>query len=551
MHRRPSFVLVATGSTALLLALTGCGATSMPVHNTGGSATVLMGSPPDTLDPSATVGTEEGVEADSQVYIDLLTFRQANGAAGGQIIAGLAERLPTVSDAGKTYTFTLRPGLVYSNGAPVHASDFAYSVERAIKLHNGYASATLTANIAGALAYAAGKASTISGIQTDNRTRQIRIHLSHPYGPFEEALAQPYFGPLPPNTPLKPLPNDPPLGTGPYKFASVRSGQGFSLVKNPRFASFGIPGISTGHLSTINVKYESNTSAEAESVLDNQADNFDAIDTVPPSLIQKLDASHRFTKVEQIATDFFFLNSQVPPFNNKLARQAVNYALDRSVMARLDSGFLTPSCYYLPILVVGHPKTACPYETATGGPNLAKPRRLLKEAGLVGAPVTVWGQQREPRRAWADYYASVLQSIGFKVTTKILSDATYFSAVGTVSNHAQTGFNDFLGNTEPADYYELCCDGKAITPTNNNNLSMINDPHIQRELATLAPLPPTDLTPAVTARWEALERYTNTQAYIVPFGDADAVEFFSTRLDTASAIFNADGNDWASWTLAR
>ena len=53
------------------------------------------------------------------------------------VIPALATALPKVTDAGKTYTMTLRPNLVYSNGKPVKASDFAYSIERALKLNWG------------------------------------------------------------------------------------------------------------------------------------------------------------------------------------------------------------------------------------------------------------------------------------------------------------------------------------------------------------------------------------------------------------------------------
>ena len=118
----------------------------------------------------------------------------------------------------------------------------------------------------------------------------------------------------------------------------------FSVVKNPKFAAQNIPDIPTGHLDKINVTIESNTQTEAQQVLNNQADNFDAGDTVPPSLVPQIQsqASDRFEPVTIPSTFYFFLNTQIPPFNNELARQAVNTAIDRPALQRLASGFLQP-----------------------------------------------------------------------------------------------------------------------------------------------------------------------------------------------------------------
>src|SRR4029453_3045598 len=109
------------------LGLTACGSSSGGASTSstkeGGRATVLMGTAPDYLDPQEGY-TTQSAEATWISYTPLLSYKHANGAAGGTLIPGLAESLPTVSANGKTYTLRLRQGLVYSNGAPVRASDF-------------------------------------------------------------------------------------------------------------------------------------------------------------------------------------------------------------------------------------------------------------------------------------------------------------------------------------------------------------------------------------------------------------------------------------------
>ena len=85
---------------------------------------------------------------------------------------------------------------MYSNGKPVKASDFAYTVERAIKIPWGGSGQFLTAaRSSGATAYSKGKAKTISGITTDDATGKITIHLIAPYGAFDNVLAFPSLGP--------------------------------------------------------------------------------------------------------------------------------------------------------------------------------------------------------------------------------------------------------------------------------------------------------------------------------------------------------------------
>ena len=92
-----------------------------------------MATPPDYLDPQLAY-TTEGAGADWIAYTPLLTYRHKSGADGTELIPGLAQRLPRISPDGRTYRLALRKGLVYSNGRPVMASDFEYTIERAIRL---------------------------------------------------------------------------------------------------------------------------------------------------------------------------------------------------------------------------------------------------------------------------------------------------------------------------------------------------------------------------------------------------------------------------------
>ena len=69
------------------------------------------------------------------MYTPPLTYkRDEEGEDGSEIIPGLAEEVPEPTNGGKTYEFTLRKGLKYSDGTPVKASDFEHTIKRAAVL---------------------------------------------------------------------------------------------------------------------------------------------------------------------------------------------------------------------------------------------------------------------------------------------------------------------------------------------------------------------------------------------------------------------------------
>lgn len=516
------------------------GANSHGAH----SITYLMGTAPDYLDPQLGI-TTQSAEATWLAYLGLYSYAHASGKAGTRIIPALATALPRISPDGKTYTMALRHGLRYSNGAPVKAGDFAFAIERAIKL-NWNNKQFFTQNIVGASAFDKGQAKTISGITSDASGR-ITVRLLAPYGAFPNVMAYSAAGLIPAGTPLSNQTNHPPPGVGPYVIANVVPNQSFSEIRNPRWAAQAIPGIPAGHVD-VSVKILSNTQTEADTVLGNSADVFDWGDTIPPATLAQIrsQAANRYAAESTPLTLYFFLNAKTKPFSNQLAREAVNYALDRRALSRLDSGNLAPNCYFLPPGLVGHPAAPCPYGDPTRAPDLTRARQLVTQSGMAGTPVTVWGQTRSPRKEYVDYYASVLNSIGFKATERIVADSTYFATIGNVKTNAQTGFADWQQDfPNPIDFYQLL-DAKSIQATGNNNYGLINDPHIESSLGTLGRIPSANLD-SVSGAWTALDQYTAQKAYLAVFGYELVPKLFSARMDFGAAVFHPlYGNDWSS-----
>ena len=168
---------------------------------------------------------------------------------------------------------------------------------------------------------------------------------------------------------------------------------------------------------------------------------------------------------------------------------------------------------------------------------------------MAGTPVTVWGEERSPRRQYVEYYTSVLNAIGFKATPKIISDSVYFPTIGNAKTNAQTGFADWVQDfPNPSDFY-LLLNADSIQPTNNQNFSMVNDPHIQSELTKLNAIPATKLN-SVAKEWQSLDEYTAKKAYVASYGAEEVPKFFSDRLNFGAAVFHPlFFNDFSSWSL--
>ena len=562
MRKQFRSALTAVIALGSVLAVAACGSSSSTGTGTssaatsgknGGTVTLLYGTAPQSLDPGMDY-TTQGAEDTWISYLGLYTYAHANGIAGSKVIPALATAPPKITNGGKTYTMTLRKGLVFSNGQPVKASDFTYTVERAIKIPWGGSGLFITPNIVGATAFGAGKAKSISGITTNNTTGQIVVHLTTSYGPFVNVLAFPSLGIIPAGTPFKNEPNSPPPGVGPYKTTNIVPNQGFEAVKNPEWAKMSIPGVPAGHVNAIQVKIDSNVSSNALAVLNGSADFFDWADTIPGSLLPqiKAKAGSRFKLVDLGGSTYYiFFNAQEKPFNNQLAREAVVTGLNENAMNRIGSGTLVPACFFLPPLIPGHPTGSCPYGNPSAGGNIAKAKALVKQSGEANVPITVWSETRQPRQAWMTYYTQFLKSIGFtNVTQKVIADATYFTTIGEEKTlHPQTGFADWnMDFPNPYDFY-LLVDGHSILPTNNENFGETNDPHINAEVAKLGVVPTPQLS-KVAAQWQTLDEYLAKKAYVDVFGYQTFPFFASDRINYGGLVRSPIyGWDWTSFQL--
>ncbi len=134
------------------------------------------GAEPQTLDPHRA----EGVPS-SNIQRDLFEGLTSE-APDGEIIPGAAERWD-ISDDLKTYTFYLRSNARWSNGDPVTANDFEYSLKRSVDPVTLSRYSPILYPIVNAEAVATGKSppETLGVKATDRLTLVIRLNAPTPY----------------------------------------------------------------------------------------------------------------------------------------------------------------------------------------------------------------------------------------------------------------------------------------------------------------------------------------------------------------------------------
>jgi peptide/nickel transport system substrate-binding protein len=509
----------------------------------GGSVTIAQTSQPDYLDPALSY-TVNGWEPLWLVYTSPVAYKHAEGEAGTELIPGIAEELPKISKDGKTVTFTVRKNLKYSDGTPVKASDWEHSIKRMLNVESGGSGFFLI--IQGAQEYVdAGKPDgDISGIETNDKTGEVTVKLTDPDGTILNVLAMTFAAILPADTPFKNLSADPPPGVGPYKITKSEPNREFVLEKN-KF--FNIPGIPKGNLDKITTQIVKSAERQTQDVISGKLDYMQ--DPPPADLLPQVKAeySDRFKEQSPINTYYFFMNSQLPPFDNEEVRKAVNYATDSRALSRLFGGRLEPGCNFLPPGLPGHKEFDCPYGDASAPGNVEKARDIIKKEGVDGQSIDVYTNNDENRPEIGQYLADMLTKIGFKPKLKVLDGGVYFQTVGNDKTKPQIGVtNWFQDFPHPANFLFLI-DGDSNQPTNNQNFGRVDDPKLNKLIDEVEAAPADGATDTAA---EA-DEYAVDHAYVAPYGTEKVATFLSERMDfeNCSMFHPVYQNDYSSWCL--
>jgi peptide/nickel transport system substrate-binding protein len=472
----------------------------------------------DYLDPQQSY-TAQSWWAMWNVYETLLTYKHVEGAPGYRLVPGLAQSMPTVSRNGKIYRFKLRKGLKYSDGSSVKASDFEWAIKRGF-LAQGQGVGFYT-DIVGAEAYSKNPTpeGDISGIVTNNGRRTITVRLAKARGDFLTILALLFAAPVPGNTGPA-IQNGTIASTGPYKFSSYDPNRSFTMVRNPFFKPTKY--IPKGNPNTIEVGLVGDADAATQRVINGDADYSNA--AIPPDRIADVRSRGRLILRQTANTYYFWMNTREAPFNKLKVRRAVNMAIDRRALQTLVWGGLgQPTQNVLP-------PTYPSYRKLNLYPrNVSKAKTLIREAGASGAKVTVWTRNVSDAVTAAQYYTSVLNNIGLDASLNILPRATYYTTIGNVNTHAQTGWARWLEDyPHPLDWFDVLLNGNRITDQDNNNYSWYRNRKTDAQIERLKKEPV--LTKPVNARWATVEKQIMQQAPWAPWSNRVFPEFFNNSM---------------------
>jgi YVTN family beta-propeller protein len=505
-----------------------------PGRHRGGTLRVVSSAWPGTFDPATSPGGSFGPVFSEATYDTLVTYQRASGSGGLQLVPDLALALPAPSAGGTVYTFVLRPGLRYSNGAPVRPQDFRYALERVFEL-NPYLRSFFT-GLVGADACHTGTLCDLSrAITVDDRARTVTFHLTAPDGDFLYKLAF-VCTPVPASVPAHDVGSTPVPATGPYMITRYVPGREIDLARNPYFRQWSAAAQPPGFPDRIVWRFGLTPAQEVAAVAAGRADWMGDPPPDYPDLIARYDSQVHLNPLPGIAYAAF--NVTVPPFNDLRVRQAVSLAADRTQAVSVlgGTGAAQPTCQIIPPGLPGY-RPYCPFSVdpshsgAWIGPDLARARRLVAASHTAGMPVVVWAHQWDG--PLGPYFVGVLRELGYRATLRIASVAAFAGNVKDTRRKVQASVGTWVVDYPSAsDFFNLffrCSDFRPADPANTTSGSFFCHPGIDRQMNQAEQLQISD--PQAAARvWAEVDREITYLAPWVPFVSLRFADFTSARV---------------------
>ena len=405
----------------------------------GGTFTILANSAFGVADPAQNYTLEQW-----QLLIDthdgLVGFAKVGGTTGNKIVPDLATSIPVPTNGGKTYVFHIRRGIKFSNGQTLKPSDFVTTFERQFTVPGP---TTFYSGIVGANKCSTKGCNLSNGVVANDSAYTLTINLTAPDPELMDQLSLPFAFAVPASTSPKLTGNNVPPGTGPYMWKSYNPNSQAVLVRNPYFHVWSAQAQPAGYPNEIIEKYGLQVSDEVTEVLNGQANEVYDGDNIPSDQLSTLNSSKYACQVHvnTLTADYYFaLNTRRPPFNNLQARQAINYAANRSAYVKIYGGpsLAVPSCQVLPPNFPSYtpycPYTAGSSHTKWTGPDLAKAKQLVQQSHTAGLKVVVDSTNDQVGKAFAEQMVSDLNAIGYKASTQLLAASIQYPFVQNSSN---------------------------------------------------------------------------------------------------------------------
>lgn len=369
--RRILFLL----ALSICLLLSGCGAEKNE------HVSYALEAEPASLDPGMTTSlTEANVQA--QLFEGLTRLDADNKPQ-----PALAERWE-ISDDARTYIFYLRDGITWSDGSPITAQDFVYSLLRVVDPEVASPNAYMLFDIEGAEDFSKKKITADQvGIKAlDDRTLQIRLR--HPTAYFLNLTAFHCFYPVPrqyveakPDTWAANAAGF--VGCGPFLLKKWVHSSEILLEKNPDYWD-------KAHVRSEALDFPISESQSTRLTLV-ESGQANIMVEPPPQDQERLEKMGLYQVAPFLGTYYYVFNTEKEPFNDQRVRKAFALAVEREDLVRnIVRGHKEAAYAWVPP-GLKNPATGNDFRHE-GGPlqeeNAAEARRLLQAAG--------YGPERQP-----------------------------------------------------------------------------------------------------------------------------------------------------------
>ena len=458
----------------------------------------------------------------------LVGFPNVGGQRGALVGPDAAAAMPRISSDGRTYTFTLRKGLRFSDGSAVTPAAFVRAFERAASPAQQSPANQYVGDIAGVDAFIAGKAQRISGLTVRGSTLVVR--LSRPRPTFLSEVALPFFQAVKPSMAIDANGINVYPSAGAYRIVSREPGVSVVLEKN-RFYRGKRPARADRIVITVNTD-------TAQSLLQVRAGQADYdLGGLPPTAHGDLSSDFGVRKAGKgryfvnptLGVTYLALNTARPFFGDVRNRKAVNWAIDRPALLRVGGKLAgTRTDQIIPPSVPGF-RQARLYAIKGANPAMAK-----KVAPGIGGTIRLLHTTSPTSTARAQVIQYNLKQVGIDVRL----DPQPFGVAIRTAGLRGADFDMFLISwasdyPDPSVFINPLLDGRLIQESNNSNYSYWNDEVFNRRMTVAGRL-------AGDARFAAFGQLDvdimRQEAPLAPILTPNVREFVSAR--TSGYVFH-------------
>ena len=340
----------------------------------GGTMRLVARSAAGTVDPQINY-TLQYWQIYQSMYDGLLAFKKAAGAEGFEKVPDIAEAMPEVANDGKTYIFKIRKGIMFSNGQELGVKDVVASFQRIFKVSSPTAGGFYSVIVGADKCLAEPATCTLEGgVVGDEAAGTVTINLTRADAEFFDKIALPHAAILPADTAPTDAGTVPIPGTGAYYISAYDPNTGLTMRRNPHFKVWSEDAQPDGYPDVVQYDFGLTDEAEVTAVQNGEADWM--FDQPPTDRLGEIGTTYKDQVYITPLTAWWYapMNTNLPPFDNVKARQAVNFALDRNTLVNLFGGpvLASPICQVLPP-GLPRPRALLPLQQRSGR-NMVRPR---------------------------------------------------------------------------------------------------------------------------------------------------------------------------------